>query len=108
MDFQTFQDEAIKTAIYPDTQRISYPSMGLAGETGEVLNKVKKVYRDSGGVFTEELKKEIAKELGDVLWYAAALSRDLGIPLEEVAQATLTKLKDRQQRNMLGGSGDNR
>jgi NTP pyrophosphatase (non-canonical NTP hydrolase) len=64
--------------------------------------------RDYDGVFTDELKLNIAKEIGDVLWYIAALSRDLGFTLEEVAKMNIDKLESRKQRNVISGSGDDR
>ena len=60
-----YQEMAMETAIYP--QPIIYPTLGLTGEAGEVSDKVKKVIRDNNSVFTEDRKKEIAKEVGDVL-----------------------------------------
>jgi NTP pyrophosphatase (non-canonical NTP hydrolase) len=50
----------------------------------------------------------VAAELGDVLWYIAALSRDLNISLNDVAKMNIEKLADRKERGVLGGSGDNR
>ncbi|MEG2612382.1 MAG: nucleoside triphosphate pyrophosphohydrolase family protein, partial [Alistipes sp.] len=98
----------LETAIYPDSQRIIYPTLGLTGEAGEVADKVKKVIRDNEQQFTDERKAEIAKEIGDVLWYCATLSRDLGFSLESVAQMNVDKLRSRRERNILKGSGDNR
>ena len=109
MTFQEYQDEARKTAIYPNKDNnFIYPTLGLAGEAGEVAEKIKKVIRDGNGIVSEEKKEEITKELGDVLWYVANLAKELGITLEEVAEKNLLKLQSRQQRNELHGSGDNR
>ncbi|MEG1701171.1 MAG: nucleoside triphosphate pyrophosphohydrolase family protein [Alistipes sp.] len=108
MTLNEYQQHALETAIYPDSQRIIYPTLGLTGEAGEVADKVKKVIRDNAQQFTDDRKAEIAKEIGDVLWYCAALSRDLGFELDQVAQMNVEKLRSRQQRNILKGSGDNR
>lgn len=82
--------------------------LGLAGESGEVLEKFKKILRDKSGIITEDDKKEIVKELGDILWYVNAVSHLLGYELEDVAQANIEKLASRRDRGMLHGSGDNR
>ncbi|MFA5080619.1 MAG: nucleoside triphosphate pyrophosphohydrolase family protein [Candidatus Paceibacterota bacterium] len=109
MTFQEYQDEARKTAIYPNLDsNFIYPTLGLVGEAGEVAEKIKKVIRDDNYQISEEKRVELAKELGDVLWYIANLSKELGLSLEDVANKNLEKLKSRQQRNELGGSGDNR
>lgn len=108
MTLDEYQRHALETAIYPDNQRIVYPTLGLTGEAGEVADKVKKVIRDDGQQFTDERKREIAKEIGDVLWYCATLSHDLGFSLEEVARMNVEKLRSRQERHLLHGSGDNR
>lgn len=106
MTLNEYQQKALETAIYPTP--IIYPALGLCGESGEVADKVKKVIRDNNSEFTDEIKTEIAKEIGDVLWYCATLSNDLGYSLDEIAEMNYNKLHSRQQRGMLGGSGDNR
>jgi NTP pyrophosphatase (non-canonical NTP hydrolase) len=108
MRLNEFQIKSNETAIYPASQDIIYPALGLNGEAGEVADKIKKVLRDNRGIFTDELNREIALELGDVLWYVSTLARDLGYTLEEIAQMNIDKLKSRQERNKLGGSGDDR
>ena len=80
----------------------------MNGEAGEVADKVKKVIRDNGGVFTNENRYEIAKEIGDVLWYCATLANDIGFDLETIGQMNYNKLHSRQVRGVIGGSGDNR
>ena len=98
----------MRTAIY-ETLPVVYPALGLAGEAGEVADKVKKTIRDKGGNFTDEtVKSEIAKELGDVMWYLAATARDLGYTLEEIAEMNLVKTRSRASRDRVHGSGDNR
>lgn len=108
MTLKNYQDLAVETAVYGSGEKIMYPTLGLANEVGEVLGKVKKVLRDNNGEFTEELSLAIGDEIGDVLWYAAALARDLNLSLEEIAERNIEKLRDRQARNVIHGSGDNR
>ena len=106
MDFKEYQEQAVKTAIYGAGSTIIYPALGLGNEAGEVLGKIKKVLRDKDGVFEDN--KEIGKEIGDVLWYIAALCRDLNLSMDTIAQENIEKLLDRQKRNVIGGSGDDR
>lgn len=109
MTLNDYQNHALETAIYPSNAKIVYPTLGLTGEAGEVADKVKKVIRDKNGDFgLAETKHNIAEEIGDVLWYMAALSHDLGYTLEEIAEMNYAKLKSRQVRGKLHGNGDNR
>jgi NTP pyrophosphatase (non-canonical NTP hydrolase) len=103
MGLNDYQKAASRTAIYKAEHSILYPALGLAGEAGEVSNKVKKMLRD--GNFD---KQGIAAEIGDVLWYLAALSRDLNIDLHDLAMQNLEKLYGRKARGKLSGSGDKR
>jgi len=106
MNLNEYQTKAAATAVYPDEYKIIYPTLGLSGESGECADKLKKYYRDGNPSLF--YKDDLAKEVGDVLWYVAILARDLGYSLEEVAQMNLDKLEDRMIRDKLQGSGDDR
>lgn len=111
MNFPEYQKEQMKLAIYPREDwvaKFAYVSLGLIGEAGEVSEKVKKGIRKNKFEYIYEKKEEIAKELGDVLWYISALSYELGYDLEEIAKMNIAKLKDRDARNKIDGEGDNR
>ena len=108
VDFNQYQAKARETAIYPREYKLIYPALGLAGEAGEVCEKIKKIIRDKGGVVNDTDRDEIRKELGDVLWYVAQLASDLEWSLESVGIANLEKLRVRAERGKLQGSGDNR
>lgn len=103
MNLNDYQKMAARTAIYKTTHAILYPALGLAGEAGEVANKIKKMLRDD-----DFDRSAIAEEIGDVLWYVAALSRDLNIDLHDIAMNNLEKLYGRKARGTLSGSGDKR
>ena len=106
MNFNEYQKHARSTAIYPKEYKVIYPALGLCGEAGEVAEKVKKIVR--GDDRLNNVTSSIVMELGDVLWYVAVLADDLGVTLEEIAQANVDKLKSRMKRKKINGSGDNR
>jgi len=125
MDFNEYQKEAHKTAEYPDTAVIGdkffhgdgpeliltpflYASLGLAGEAGEVAEKVKKIIRNKKGLYTDEDVSDIRKELGDVLWYIAELCTVFDISMENCAKTNIEKLADRKERDVIKSEGDNR
>jgi NTP pyrophosphatase (non-canonical NTP hydrolase) len=85
-----------------------YYVLGIAGETGELIEKIKKHFRDDYGKMTPEKLDEIKKEMGDCLWYHARLADTLGIPFNDVAKENIRKLLDRKKRNVLHGNGDKR
>jgi len=109
MTLSDFQRRSRATAVYPDAgDNLLYPTLGLCGEAGEVAEKVKKMVRDDGGELTVQRREALAAELGDVLWYVAQLATEAGLDLGEVAEANLAKLRSRQERAVLQGSGDER
>jgi NTP pyrophosphatase (non-canonical NTP hydrolase) len=109
MDVRDYQHRSRRTATYPGAgDNIVYPTLGLAGEAGEVAEKVKKLIRDDAGVLSDERRAALAGELGDVLWYVAQVATEAGLDLGEVAQANLDKLASRAERGVLSGSGDDR
>lgn len=134
MTFEEYADVVLAMARYPRLgNNLTYPALGLAGETGEVheavidtviglvshaaalsahvgrtVEHVKKVERDSGGVVSPERAERIKKELGDVLWYVAALAKEAGTSIQEVAEANIEKLTGRRARGTIQGEGDAR
>lgn len=109
MNFEEYQKESRKTAIYPEAgNNWIYPLLGLSGEAGEISDKMKKVIRDDNNVISEEKREEVKKEIGDVLWYVAQLASELGLSLDDIAKANIEKLQSRMERGKLSGSGDNR
>ena len=109
MDFNTYQENARFTAQYPNLgSNYIYPTLGLVGEAGEVAEKVKKVIRDKKGVFDNESKKGLKKELGDVLWYVSNLCTEFNFSLDDIALQNLEKLKLRAAKGKISGSGDDR
>jgi NTP pyrophosphatase (non-canonical NTP hydrolase) len=107
--FDEYQKGCKKTALYPNVGRnYIYPTIGLMGEAGEVANKVKKLIRDDNSEITKEKRKEIAYEMGDMLWYIAQLSTELGLKLSDVVKMNQKKLLSRKIRKTLKGNGDNR
>jgi NTP pyrophosphatase (non-canonical NTP hydrolase) len=110
MTFDEYQKQALTTAKFTDDELkdIMHWVLGVTGESGEIAEKVKKIIRDKQGIFSSEDKAALAKEIGDVLWYLATLAEQLGVSFDEIAQGNLAKLKSRQERGVIGGSGDNR
>lgn len=101
IDYSYWVEDKIVTE--GDTRLIEN-TLGLVGEAGEVAEKIKKYLRDN----TKVSQKEIVKELGDVVFYATALSNYFYSNLSEVMQTNMDKLNDRAKRGTIKGSGDNR
>ncbi|MCK9369447.1 hypothetical protein M0R04_05875 [Candidatus Dojkabacteria bacterium] len=98
MRITEYQEKVSKTAIYPSIgfNRV-YPTLGLIGETGEFVERVKKYYRDKAescdshdpnideiaigwySFLPDEEKRKIVAELGDVLWYLFTVANESGI-----------------------------
>jgi NTP pyrophosphatase (non-canonical NTP hydrolase) len=99
MNFEDYQSAASQTALYPNRMKnLEYPTLGLAGEAGEVANIVKKIQRDHGGTITDDTRAMLKDELGDVLWYISACADELGLTLTEIAEYNVNKLAKRHGR----------
>lgn len=110
MNFNAYQKYARTTAKYRNMgNNIYYPTLGLVSEAGEVAGKIKRLMRDQDDdIISAPLKIQIANELGDVLWYIAAIATELKIPLDTIATQNLDKLIDRKERGVISGEGDER
>jgi len=110
LSLNEYQAMAMETAFYPgkEEKSLTYPALGLAGETGEVVEKVKKLLRDKGGVVDAKFVHDLTLELGDVLWYLAVLANAIDMSLNDVATVNIAKLNVRKFKGTLSGSGDNR
>ena len=119
MDMDEYQTQARKTAIYPviclRAEHLActsipwlYPVMGLSGEAGEILEKCKKLVRDSKGTMTMHDVVSLKKELGDALWYLSQIAWELGFNLNSIAEENLWKLRKRSEEDKLHGEGDSR
>lgn len=113
MTFDEYQEKAIETlagthALGDLNASLISQVFGLTGESGEVADKFKKIIRDKQGVLTDQDKKEIIKELGDVLWYVNSITTLLGSSISEVARLNIEKVHSRKDRDLIHGSGDNR
>lgn len=113
MDLNEYQKRAKGTAVFPGSTALQYLALQLASESGEVAGKIAKYFRGDyeekpGAIVFSDLRQVVTKELGDVLWYTAILADFFGVDLEDVAAKNLEKLKDREDRGVIKGSGDNR
>jgi len=133
LSFKRYQEAAAQTRQYPniivsETKEIGavdgglpltletttencpfvYSALGLAGETGELIEKLKKAVRNNGGKISGEELSSISAEVGDVLWYLADVCTALGISLEDCANGNIAKLFDRKSRDVIKSEGDNR
>lgn len=109
--FDAYQREAKETAVYPGQGSflgVVYCSLKLAGEAGEVAEKIGKVMRDDNSIISDEKRTELIKELGDVLWYLSQLAEEFDTSFGEVAVKNVEKLQSRHERGVIHGSGDNR
>lgn len=104
MTLKDYQQAILKFNICPDDRRLPHSLTGLTSELGELMGKFQKHFRGDGPLKTSE----VAKELGDCLYYLADLSTTLGLDLQEIARANIEKLEDRKARNIIKGEGDNR
>jgi NTP pyrophosphatase (non-canonical NTP hydrolase) len=110
MTFDEYQKVALTTADnnYEPLIEKTIWVMGIAGEAGEVIEKWKKIVAYKESLISEEDLKDLAKELGDVVWYVAVFAHTLGLSFDKIIDANVAKLSDRKKRNVIRGAGDNR
>ena len=110
MTFDEYQKRALTTAhnTYEPLMERTIWAMGVAGEAGEVVEKWKKIVAYKGGKPTQEELDELAKELGDVVWYIAVMAHSLGYSFDDIMARNVEKLKSRKARGVIKGKGDNR
>ena len=107
--YGNYQEQSRKTySDIPTDNPIVYPTLGLVNEAGEFAGKIKKIFRDKDGRFSETDREALKGELGDVLWYLTQICTNLDLTLEEVAESNLDKLFSRLERGKIQGDGDNR
>src|SRR6185437_10349231 len=103
MTFDEYQKRVLVTVLYTgnDLKDLMHWVLGVNGEAGEIAEKLKKIIRDKDGALSTDDKTELAKEIGDVLWYLAVFADHLGLSFDEIAASNIQKLADRQKRNVL-------
>ena len=119
MTLNEYQHQALSTCL-DSCNNIAYMLTGLTAEVGEVNDKIAKAVRKEQIKITRNnlcvwddrtpanFKEELAKEIGDVLWFVSGLAKLLGYSLQEIAEMNIVKLASRQQRGVIDGNGDNR
>ena len=104
MDLNTYKEKCLNT--WHGDQKLIRAFLGVAGEAGELSERIKKHLR--GDYDVEELKKRSAKEIGDILYYIAVTAHELGLDLNEIAENNIAKLAKRQAEGKIKGDGDDR
>lgn len=109
MNMNEYQTKALRTAAGKTKHNeLFHLLLGLVGEAGEISEKMKKIVRDHDSDESKIDVNDMKKELGDVLWYVAVLADYFDIKLDDIAAHNIEKLRSRQIRGKLQGSGDNR
>lgn len=121
MDFKEYSEKAMSTCL-PSSFNDIYAINGLTAEVGEINDKIAKwirkeyiIIRNNHIQFTEKgvqsginFPLELAKEVGDVLWFVNLLAHRMGYSLNTIAEMNLDKLASRKERGVIDGNGDNR
>lgn len=109
MDLDEYQRLALRTAAPREKKNeMLHLVLGLVGESGEIAEKFKKWVRDHDSDESAVDRSDLAKELGDLLWYVAVLADYFDLSLDDIARRNVEKLASPLERGVLGGSGDNR
>lgn len=110
MTFDEYQKKAQATAMTTDDAFMdaTVQVLGISGEASEIAEKWKKIIIYEKGDISPDRREELAKEIGDVLWYLATFAECLGLSLADIAEANIDKLTNRKERGVIPGEGDNR
>lgn len=110
MDFDEYQKQAQQTAHnHPDPlMDKTIWVLGISGEASEIAEKWKKIVAYDESEITDEKKADLAKEMGDVLWYLAAFAHSLDLSFQDIADANIKKVLSRLERGAIKGRGDDR
>ena len=104
--------ESDKQEFIENFFKVEGPNRGDAFKA--LVDKIKKMWRNklvtsaTDKDFTDADHVSLVKEIGDVMWYVAALCQELGVEMELVAQINIEKLNDRKARGAIKSEGDNR
>jgi len=93
VEFDEYQRQAALTDRIENDKDLIVPLLGLGGEAGSLLSEYKKHLRD--GIAHSRFAATVAEELGDVLWYLAAIASRMNLNLDEIAMTNLAKAQDR-------------
>jgi len=113
VEINRYAEKAVSTAVYPgqgEQKGLMYATLGLCSETGELAEFIKKSVRDEGkgGDLVGKRLEDVKDELGDIMWYWAAVCRELGVDCGEMLERNLLKLQGRKERGTLHGHGHDR
>lgn len=108
MNLDEFQKQTMKHLVNKKYHSLEYYALGLGGEAGEVLDKIKKMVRDDGGVLTDERKQALINELGDVCWYISQMANAMDVKFSDFLKANIEKAERREKNNTKHGDGDER
>ena len=99
MNLKEYQDDFFPTTLQKDFSLLYY-GVGLGGESGEVLNEIKKIYRknkEEEKPISKEDRQKLILEMGDVMWYMTAMAQKIDVSLEEVLEMNKDKLIKRNE-----------
>ena len=113
MNIDEYAKWTMTTAVYPGAgtgslEELSYLGLGLAGEAGEVVEKIKKMVRDPGRFEDKDYHGLMQEELGDVFYYLCRICEAEGINPSVVINMSKNKLEQRKREGKIHGDGDRR
>ncbi len=110
MTFDEYQKQAKKTMVIEINPLMDQTLwvLGINGEAGEIAEKWKKIIAYDNAKISTTRKSELAKEMGDVLWYLSAFATSLDLSLQDIAENNIQKVHSRMNRGAILGTGDDR